>query len=85
MREPDLWPYSSESEWRAWRDHLDTSEDLINVATLKREADAELARAARCLEGRRELRRPELVPYQRPPEAAVVAPRGRPPGCPERA
>src|SRR3954470_283906 len=33
----------SELDWRLWRDHLDTLQDP-NVATMKREADAEIAR-----------------------------------------
>ena len=33
----------------AWRDHLDRVQDL-NVATLKREADCEIARILRCCE-----------------------------------
>ena len=64
MRAPELWPYDSEATWRHWRDHLDTLQDP-NVATLKREADAELARILRCQEGRWEPKRPSLVPRER--------------------
>ena len=64
MRAPELWPDDFEATWRLWRDHLDTLE-VPNVATLKREADAELARILRCQEGRWEPKRPALVPRER--------------------
>jgi len=47
--------------WWAWRDHLDHIQDP-NIATLKREADCEIARILRC-ESRWEPKRPaRLVP-----------------------
>ena len=61
MLEPRLWPYDDLGTWRLWRDHL-AHLHAPNVATLKREADAELARIARCLEGRWEPKQPALVP-----------------------
>ena len=57
MQEPQPWPFVDLATWRLWRDHLDTLE-VPNVATLKREADAELARILRCQEGRWEPKRP---------------------------
>jgi hypothetical protein len=49
MREPQPWPYDSEQEWRAWRDHLDHVQAPVpHIATLKRDADAEIARIVRC-------------------------------------
>ena len=63
MREPLSWPYDSEATWRAWRDHLDqVQEPVPHIATLKRDADAEIARIVRCREGRWEPKRPSLVP-----------------------
>ena len=49
--------------WWAWRDHLDRVQDP-NIATLKREADCEIARILRCCESRWEPKRPppRLVP-----------------------
>jgi hypothetical protein len=64
MRAPQPWPFSSETDWRLWRDHLDHAQ-LSNVATLKREADAEIARIIRCQEGRWEPKKPALVPRDR--------------------
>ena len=61
MRAPEPWPYASYDDWYAWRDHLDTAEDP-NIATLKREADCEIARILRCCESRWEPKRPRLVP-----------------------
>ena len=52
MREPLSWPYDSEATWRAWRDHLDqVPEPPLHIDTLKRDADAEIARIVRCREG----------------------------------
>ena len=48
---------------RAWRDHLDHIED-VHIGSLKREADAELARIERCRSERREPKRVGLVPRQ---------------------
>ena len=70
MREPLSWPYDSEATWRAWRDHLDqVQEPVPHLPTLKREADAEIARIVRCREGRREPKWPTLMPriYGTPP------------------
>ena len=64
MQEPQPWPYVDLATWRLWRDHLDTLE-VPNVATLKREADAQIARILRCQEGRWEPKRPALVPRER--------------------
>ena len=61
MRAPESWPYSSEAEWRLWRDHLDRVEDP-NLAALKREADCEIARILRCCESKWQPKRPRLVP-----------------------
>ena len=48
--------------WWAWRDQLDRVQDP-NIATLKREADCEIARILRCCEARWEPKRPaRLVP-----------------------
>ena len=63
MRAPQRWPESSEQEWRLWRDHLDHIED-VHIGSLKREADAELARIERCRSERREPKRVGLVPRQ---------------------
>jgi hypothetical protein len=63
MREPQPWPYDSEQEWRAWRDHLDHVQAPVpHIATLKRDADAEIARIVRCTQAKWEPKRPELVP-----------------------
>jgi hypothetical protein len=64
MRAPQAWPFSSETDWRLWRGHLDHVR-VPHVGALKREADAELARIARCREGRWEPKRPALVPRER--------------------
>ena len=64
MNEPRLWPYDDLGDWRLWRDHLDQVQ-LPNVATLKRQADAEIARIIRCQEGRWEPKKPALVPRDR--------------------
>jgi hypothetical protein len=61
MRAPEPWPFSSEADWRLWRVHLDHIK-APHIATLKREADAEIARIEHCREGRWEPKRPELVP-----------------------
>ena len=62
MNAPEPWPFSSEQTWRDWREHLDYAPDP-NVATLKREADCEIARIVRCREGLWEgPHRPALVP-----------------------
>ena len=61
MRLPEPWPYASYDDWYAWRDHLDRVQDP-NIATLKREADCEIARILRCCEARWEPKRPRLVP-----------------------
>jgi hypothetical protein len=50
MHEPRPWPYDDPKTWQVWRDHLDHLQ-VPHIAALKREADAELARIARCLEG----------------------------------
>jgi hypothetical protein len=63
MRAPQRWPESSEQEWRLWRDHLDHIEDA-HIGSLKREADAELARIERCSEDRWAPKRAPLVPRQ---------------------
>src|SRR3954464_3468709 len=47
--------------WWAWRDHLDRVQDP-NIATLKREADCEIARILRCCESRWEPERPRPRP-----------------------
>ena len=44
MHEPERWPVSNAETWWSWRDYLDRVEDLPNIATLKREADCEIAR-----------------------------------------
>src|SRR5829696_2361624 len=51
MQQPDPWPYDSEAEWRLWRTHLDHLEAVPHIDTLKRAADAEIARIVRCREG----------------------------------
>ena len=51
MHEPERWPFGDIESWWAWRDHLDRVQDL-NIATLKREADCEIARIMRCCEAR---------------------------------
>ena len=61
MLAPEPWPFSSETDRRLWREHLDHIEEP-HVATLKREADCEIARTARCRETRWEPRPPALVP-----------------------
>jgi hypothetical protein len=61
MHEPRPWPYDDPKTWQVWRDHLDHLQ-VPHIAALKREADAELARIARCLEGRWEPKQPALVP-----------------------
>jgi len=54
MRAPESWPYASEAEWRLWRELLDqpVQEPLPHIATLKREADCEIARIVRCTQSR---------------------------------
>src|SRR5829696_8133266 len=42
MHAPERWPYGEIESWWAWRDHLDRIQDP-NIATLKREADCEIA------------------------------------------
>ena len=49
MHAPERWPYGEIESWWAWRDHLDRVQDP-NIATLKREADCEIARILRCCE-----------------------------------
>src|SRR4051794_30194791 len=49
MQMPQPWPFSGITELRAWRDYLEHAQ-LANAATLRREADAEIARALRCQE-----------------------------------
>src|SRR5215217_2814362 len=66
MRAPQPWPFSSETDWRLWRGYLDDAQ-MPHLATLKREADAEIARIVRCRYGRREPKRPAAVPPQRLP------------------
>ena len=61
MHAPERWPYGEIESWWAWRDHLDRVQDP-NIATLKREADCEIARILRCCESRWEPKRPRLVP-----------------------
>jgi len=61
MHAPERWPASDVETWGAWRDYLDRIEDP-HVETLKREAEAELARIVRCTGSKRESRRPSLVP-----------------------
>ena len=61
MRAPQPWPASSETDWRLWRGYLDDVQ-MPHLATLKREADAEIARIVRCRYGRREPKRPAAVP-----------------------
>jgi len=68
MRAPQPWPCSSETDWRLWRSHLDHAQ-MPHVATLKREADAEITRIVRCRYGGREPKRPAAVPPQRLPLA----------------
>ena len=46
MHAPERWPYGEIESWWAWRDHLDRVQDP-NIATLKREADCEIARILR--------------------------------------
>jgi hypothetical protein len=43
MHTPERWPYGNSEDWWTWRDHLDHIQDP-NIATLKREADCEIAR-----------------------------------------
>jgi hypothetical protein len=62
MQQPESWPFGSADEWWSWRDYLDEVKDLPNVATLKREADAEKARIWRCIGDRWQPRRPSLIP-----------------------
>ena len=57
MRAPQPWPASSETDWRLWRGYLDDVQ-MPHLATLKREADAEIARIVRCRYGGREPKRP---------------------------
>ena len=57
MHAPERWPYGDIESWWAWRDHLDHIQDP-NIATLKREADCEIARILRCCESRWEPKRP---------------------------
>jgi hypothetical protein len=62
MHAPERWPFGDIESWWAWRDHLDRVQDL-NIATLKREADCEIARILRCCESRWGPKRPaRLVP-----------------------
>ena len=66
MQQPDPWPYDCEAEWRLWRTHLDHLEAVPHIDTLKRAADAEIARIVRCREGHWGGRphRPALVPQR---------------------
>ena len=62
MHAPERWPYGEIESWWAWRAHLDRVQDP-NIATLKREADCEIARILRCCKSRWEPKRPaRLVP-----------------------
>ena len=61
MRAPQPWPCSSETDWRLWRGHLDHVQ-MPHLATLKREADAEIARIVRYRYGRGKPKRPAPVP-----------------------
>jgi hypothetical protein len=60
MHAPEPWPYADLEAWRDWRTHLDHAQDP-NVATLRREADCEIARIVRCTNSRWP-KRPQLVP-----------------------
>ena len=62
MHEPERWPVSNAETWWSWRDYLDRVEDLPNIATLKREADREIARILRCAGDRWQPRKPSLIP-----------------------
>src|SRR5215207_3692655 len=62
MHEPERWPVSNAETWWSWRDYLDRVEDLPNIATLKREADCEIARILRCAGDRWQPRKPSLIP-----------------------
>ena len=62
MHEPERWPVSNAETWWSWRDYLDRVEDLPNIATLKREADCEIARILRCAGDRWQRRKPSLIP-----------------------
>ena len=57
MHAPERWPYGEIESWWAWRDHLDRVQDP-HIATLKREADCEIARILRCCKSRWEPKRP---------------------------
>src|SRR5215218_2103187 len=59
MQQPERWPLSPADSWLAWREHLNRFEGL-HAETLKREAEAEMARILRCQAERP--RRPSLVP-----------------------
>ena len=62
MHEPERWPVSNAETWWSWREYLDRVEDLPNIATLKREADCEIARILRCAGDRWQPRKPPLIP-----------------------
>ena len=62
LRTPKPWPYATLACWQEWRRDLESRVRAPNLDQLKREADHELARIARCLEGHGEPRRAELVP-----------------------
>jgi hypothetical protein len=47
MQQPERWPLSPADSWLAWREHLNRFEGL-HAETLKREAEAEMARILRC-------------------------------------
>ena len=61
MHQPEHWPLSQAEDWWAWRDHLDQAE-VPHIATLKREADCEIARILRCCKSQWGPKRPSLVP-----------------------
>jgi hypothetical protein len=61
MRAPQPWPFSSETDWRLWRGYLDHVQ-VPHLPTLKREADAEIARIVRGRAGKGEPKRLALVP-----------------------
>jgi hypothetical protein len=62
VRPPKPWPYASRACWEEWRGDLETRVQAPNLGQLKREADHELARIARILEGRWQPKRAGLVP-----------------------
>ena len=59
MQQPERWPLSPANSWLAWREHLNRFEGL-HAETLKREAEAEMAKILRCQAERP--RRRSLVP-----------------------